>query len=560
MVTGFVAFTVFSFFAVAYYRAEEAQDSIDQAQLDKIGRAFINNAERIYYQGKPARAFIEDRFPENIQEVRTVSEGENYVLQFIPTPNTGLSEVSYPSDVPIDIVISNAEELGGGRYRWQLTALDNKVSIAYSNPYELWFRFDDYEREFIRDYSGNGVTAVYDIGAEGWNDLGATGPITTTKGAIGQGVFVTGGTNELRGTIPAIPLDDFTISLWFAQSPTLSCPSSPTMTFCHVFGVFDGHRATIYVTEQGTNWRYLVKLQSVGPTNQRIEGLVFTLPKSNTAWHHLALTFDGTYVRVYLDGEEKYSYAAADAPTTVNKVSDEVALGNDVSGGNAWAGYIDEFRIYTTALTKDQIQEDMKSRYPLTLSNAVRPVASFSFEQDGAISIARNTKNLVKGSKGGALSFDGVDDELAVTTLLALGDDFTMGLDYRIPGQSYDYPRFFEATSSSSSVLLRAWPRRGSPGINGRIQDNSGTPAVDFNYHSQSITDNMWHELDIVIDDQSRTIYHDGSPEPTVSGVFQSEFTFDTIYYGADGIDTPTYYLRGTLDEIYISTQPLTIS
>jgi hypothetical protein len=78
-------------------------------------------------------------------------------------------------------------------------------------------------------------------------------------------------------------------------------------------------------------------------------------------WTHLAMTFDGTVMRLYVNGAQV---------NTRNTTGNIIATGNALRiGGNAlwgeyFAGQIDEVRIYNRALTQAEIQTDMNTPVP----------------------------------------------------------------------------------------------------------------------------------------------------------------------------------------------------
>jgi hypothetical protein len=79
------------------------------------------------------------------------------------------------------------------------------------------------------------------------------------------------------------------------------------------------------------------------------------------AWSHLAATFDGSALRVYVNG----SLVA----TTVITGSIPISTGVLRMGGNSvwgewFAGLMDDVRIYNRALTATQIQTDMNTAIP----------------------------------------------------------------------------------------------------------------------------------------------------------------------------------------------------
>lgn len=74
-------------------------------------------------------------------------------------------------------------------------------------------------------------------------------------------------------------------------------------------------------------------------------------------WHHLAMVYDGSEIRIYLDGElegevpRKGDINENDASVWIGKKANE----------NIWLdGTLDELRILNIAITEEQIQKDME--------------------------------------------------------------------------------------------------------------------------------------------------------------------------------------------------------
>ncbi|MBF9221456.1 T9SS type A sorting domain-containing protein [Hymenobacter ruricola] len=74
-------------------------------------------------------------------------------------------------------------------------------------------------------------------------------------------------------------------------------------------------------------------------------------------WHHLAATWDGTSLRLYLDGVDVSGTQNA-GPATANS---QLQLGRSATYGQVLNGRLDEVRIYNTPLTLAQVQADMLS-------------------------------------------------------------------------------------------------------------------------------------------------------------------------------------------------------
>jgi hypothetical protein len=78
------------------------------------------------------------------------------------------------------------------------------------------------------------------------------------------------------------------------------------------------------------------------------------------AWSHLAATFDGAVVRLYVNGVQAGSLPfAGSMPASTGPLR---LGGNAVWGDGEWfAGLIDEVRVYDRALSASEIQQDMQT-------------------------------------------------------------------------------------------------------------------------------------------------------------------------------------------------------
>jgi Concanavalin A-like lectin/glucanases superfamily len=91
-----------------------------------------------------------------------------------------------------------------------------------------------------------------------------------------------------------------------------------------------------------------------GTTGQRF----VTETRATSAWTHVAVTFDGLYLRMYVDNVEVFSQfepyqnLAANEPLVVG------ALKNRVEISNFWKGRVDELRVYNRPLSADEVKAD----------------------------------------------------------------------------------------------------------------------------------------------------------------------------------------------------------
>ena len=75
-------------------------------------------------------------------------------------------------------------------------------------------------------------------------------------------------------------------------------------------------------------------------------------------WSHLAVTFDGATMRLYVNGVQVQSQAYAGAITTS---SGRLRIGGNQVWGEYFKGRVDEVRIYNRALSSTEIQLDMNT-------------------------------------------------------------------------------------------------------------------------------------------------------------------------------------------------------
>jgi hypothetical protein len=85
-------------------------------------------------------------------------------------------------------------------------------------------------------------------------------------------------------------------------------------------------------------------------------GLNGTAALAVNTWTHLAVTYDGANVRLYVNGAQVASRAQTGA---INTSTGALRIGGNVIWGEYFSGLIDEVRIYSRALTAAQIQADM---------------------------------------------------------------------------------------------------------------------------------------------------------------------------------------------------------
>jgi hypothetical protein len=147
-----------------------------------------------------------------------------------------------------------------------------------------------------------------------------------------------------RPSTSSLSTPGLTFSFWSKQIGTQNF-------FMHPIGVFGGHRATIYVVPN--SYIYAYKFDNI--SNIRYEGWIGALDSN---WHFFTATFDGSRLKVYIDGVTKIDISA---PGTINKIDNSLFIGTTGTGsspvGNWFYGFITNVQLYNSSLTPQQIQQ-----------------------------------------------------------------------------------------------------------------------------------------------------------------------------------------------------------
>jgi hypothetical protein len=106
---------------------------------------------------------------------------------------------------------------------------------------------------------------------------------------------------------------------------------------------------------QGTTPRFWVTTGGVGRSVESAISLT-----ANT-WVHLAGTYDGSTLRIYVNGTLAGSAAASG---TLTSYAGPLRLAANGAGSEGWNGTIDEVRLYSRALSASEIQADMATAPP----------------------------------------------------------------------------------------------------------------------------------------------------------------------------------------------------
>ena len=207
-----------------------------------------------------------------------------------------------------------------------------------------YWQFDDDTNEIL-DSSGNG-------------NNGELINATISEGISGNALSVTG-SDDSHGTIPASPslnsyTDQFTVTTWVfpTEPPDDFNPvvSRQTLNVAHPDQFYLG-----FGPQDGIQYKWHLS------TDNGSLGDIYAGTADFNRWIHLAGTYDGETLRLYVDGVEIASQGGITGNIPVD--GNPVTLGAEENGDipqdvvGEMAGLIDEVRLYNRALSASEIAE-----------------------------------------------------------------------------------------------------------------------------------------------------------------------------------------------------------
>jgi hypothetical protein len=256
-----------------------------------------------------------------------------------------------------------------------LTLMLTLAACAQAQDPDLlgWWKLDDGTGTVAADSSGNGIDGVF-VGDPEW-----------VAGKFGSGLLFDGQGGE-RVSIGNLDVASGAISItcWF-QANTLDTPGNDPRMVSKAFG--GGENDHIWMVSSARaggekRLRFRLKTNDGGNTTTLVGGQgagVRVLPVGE--WAHAAATWDGTTMRVYVNGIETGSTERGGTSVVVDPAVG-AAFGNQPSGAEnrPWDGVLDDVRVYTKALTVAEIEEVMAGP-PAPLAAGPTPADGTTLEQ-----------------------------------------------------------------------------------------------------------------------------------------------------------------------------------
>jgi hypothetical protein len=238
-------------------------------------------------------------------------------------------------------------------------------------------------------------------------------------------------------------------------------------------------------------------------------------PLPQKVWSHLAFTFDGAKLRIYVNGELIHAVASA-GPIASEKA---LRIGCSRYWKEVFDGRIDEVRVYNRVLDAGEVGDDRTT--PLQTSQQL-PIAAYSFDagegevledltgngHDGAV---EGGEWVDRGRYGGALEFSGESGECVTvpdSEELRGREEFTLEAWVRPNSPVGDDPILFRADGGNYGEVLGIgiWSPARAEGIIGEGKSEwesvTGTEAIEAN---------VWTHLAFTYDGAKMRLYSNGT-------------------------------------------------
>ncbi len=417
------------------------------------------------------------------------------------------------------------------------------------------------------DVSG---TTAYDRSGQGNNGTLTNGP-TVTTGKIGQAL-------DFDGTDDRIVVGDIN-----AMDGLTYMTASAWVKYDNV-GVYKG----IVTKVNGVGWALETGSSGstfVGGFNDGY-GIAGTVP--NDTWTHLVFTFDGTQsgnasrLKMYMNGTQVTPSYTGTVPAVAPSNAFDVVIGGGVDP-RYFSGQIDEVRVYNRTLSATEIWNLYQAGGGTRVNSAnsqvdalERGLAGYWKLDDGSGTTATdastngNTGTLTNGPTwttgqiGGAVSFDGTNDMIAITDSAVLdtgGVGSWCNWFYTDTNQSGVNTGFSHNTGGGTYAVIGSYLTSSSGALAGYVRIAGVAYSATTPVYSSGYWNGAWHHVCTTFDKNLSSgrlkLYVDGviaGSNNAASGDIDAGIT---PVIGAWKNSGPFEYFNGDTDEVRVYTRAL---
>jgi hypothetical protein len=297
-------------------------------------------------------------------------------------------------------------------------------------------------------------------------------PISAGEASFGRigGGFGLDGTNSLEVPhSPELDTPQFTMEAWAFVPADYQAGSASPWLICKNRSEWDEGNYGLMIV----NGRPQARLD-IGGGRENAFVVDSNVPVKMEQWNHLAFSYDGDTLRLYVNGELSGERKIG-RPRVPGH--DGLAFGRrqDNSGdGYHFRGALDEIRFYNRALTLDEIHQRFQNAQIQKPQTEIKPVRAWSFRADGLASASRLSETWRNAAMEVSFAAQGK----------------TLRQHWQLPqGQSWQTPAWHEVALALDPVSFQAAP---PTKITVQASDMNGT-ACPVNYEAAR----GWHRINL---------------------------------------------------------------
>ncbi|MGI9457252.1 MAG: LamG domain-containing protein [Aeoliella sp.] len=290
---------------------------------------------------------------------------------------------------------------------------------------------------------------------------------------------------------------------------------------------------------------------------------------SNGVWTHIAGTYDGTTLRVYINGVEAASGAHPVGGAVETDATGTVTLGDSIAGGRPFDGKIDDARVYDRALTATDIAflfnpTGLAGHWKVDETSGTTAVDSSPIANDGT---TNNSILTTQGRRDGAFQFDGSSDYVLVNHDSSyLANDGTVAFWFKTNDVSVTQGLFSKDSSgfdTGGHLTIRL--------VSSQIEVRQQSTSASYTLQSSTLLSGVWYHVTYQWGAAGMRLLIDG-----VEVAFDASYTgglgttsggtgnFEPIVFGANSwtsgnlTHTPLQdYFSGAIDDVRFYSQAL---
>lgn len=461
-----------------------------------------------------------------------------------------------PSEVKLDFNHGSSLVLGSFGMDSNGVA-SNSASAVYCVPGDTTqvcapvgeWRFEERQGLIANDTSGNNSNGPFFRGS-------TTNPAWTT-GKIGSSLYFDG-TNYVKVGNPSVLqiTGNLSVSAWFNHSS-----SGGTATA----GVDKNgmYRLAVVETNQSTS-RFVFAI-TIGASLKQLNSTFYT----NDTWHHVEGTYDGSIMRIYVDG--KLAGTRVESGSIDNTGSNFCIGTRDSCGSALYVGKIDEVKVYNYAQSAAQVAWNYNRGKPQSYLKFDECQGSTLHDSIGTMSATLNLGSAGITTVGTCATAstawgNGASGKFSYSLDLDGTDDAMYALSPGLPTNDFTASAWVNLGTATDETILMASKTGGDElrvHVNSSGQIELYTAGVLRATSARALSTGSWANVVVASSSGTQKIYINGTQDSnTGSGTTQMNFGGCSLWIGAD-VDSGcggslANYMDGQIDDVQVFSYPLT--